>query len=104
MKNNVKTKNIPYLALALAAVVAFSAPALADDAMTPDDAATAPAATQQVTFSSLDADGNGAISPEEFQKAGLSADTFTALDTDKNGSLSEAEFNAASNTAPTDGQ
>lgn len=44
-----------------------------------------------VTFQGLDADANGQVSKEEFEKQGLTESLFTTMDTDHDGNLSQGE-------------
>jgi hypothetical protein len=44
-----------------------------------------------VTFQSLDADANGQVTKEEFEKQGLTESLFTTIDTDHDGNLSQGE-------------
>lgn len=44
-----------------------------------------------VTFQSLDADANGQVTKEEFEKQGLTESLFTTMDTDRDGNLSQQE-------------
>lgn len=44
-----------------------------------------------VTFQSLDADANGQVTKEEFEKQGLTESLFTTMDTDHDGNLSQGE-------------
>lgn len=44
-----------------------------------------------VTFQSLDADANGQVTKEEFEKQGLTESLFTTMDSDRDGSLSQQE-------------
>ena len=44
-----------------------------------------------VTFQSLDADANGQVTKEEFEKQGLTESLFTTIDTDRDGNLSQQE-------------
>jgi hypothetical protein len=44
-----------------------------------------------VSFQSLDADANGQVTKEEFEKQGLTESLFTTMDRDRDGSLSQQE-------------
>ncbi|HYD17030.1 MAG TPA: EF-hand domain-containing protein [Patescibacteria group bacterium] len=44
-----------------------------------------------ITFQSLDADANGRVTKEEFEKQGLTESLFTTIDTDHDGALSQGE-------------
>ncbi len=44
-----------------------------------------------VTFQGLDADANGQVSKEEFEKQGLTESLFTTMDSDHDGNLSQQE-------------
>lgn len=44
-----------------------------------------------VTFQSLDADANGQVTKEEFEKQGLTESLFTTMDSDRDGNLSQQE-------------
>jgi Ca2+-binding EF-hand superfamily protein len=82
-------------ALLVAAVLAFSAPALAADeskeaaTQATSEAATTPAA---VDFAKLDANTDGALSKEEFDAAKLEGKTFEAADADKDGKVTAEEL------------
>ncbi len=43
------------------------------------------------TFQSLDADANGQVTKEEFEKQGLTESLFTTMDSDRDGNLSQQE-------------
>lgn len=68
--------------LATLAVVAFAAPALAQD--------------QMLDFATIDADASGTVTWEEVQAAApdVTEDTFKSADADASGDLSEEEFAA----------
>ncbi len=84
-------------ALLVAAVLAFSAPALAADeakeaapaTQAAAEAATTPAA---VDFAKLDTNTDGALSKEEFDAAKLEGKTFEAADADKDGKVTAEEL------------
>jgi Ca2+-binding EF-hand superfamily protein len=58
---------------------------------------TASASYAQVSFETVDADGNGGVTMEEASAAGLpwTEDQFKAADTNQDGALDAAEFAAA---------
>jgi hypothetical protein len=78
------------LAALAAAVVAMAAPAAAQTS----DAGShrSPGELSKAVFDQADADGSGALSPEE--NRGFRETVFVSMDTDKDGAISDAEMRA----------
>lgn len=105
-------KNKQFTALALAALVTLSLPALAEldmggtirdmatsadkadgRATMPDGAPTTPpTGLTTLGFEAVDADRSGYVSREEFEKQGLTDSLFTMIDKDHDGTLSRPEI------------
>jgi len=77
----------PYLALTLGAILSAGLACAADQPAPQADPAPA-------TFSQLDTNKDGKISPEEAVANKKVADQFVAADTDKDGYLEPSEFQA----------
>jgi hypothetical protein len=69
----------------------------------PGAAMESAAAVETVTFESLDADANGAISQDEAQSNPALSAVWEEVDTNKDGQLDEAEFSAVEITGGSEG-
>lgn len=80
-------------ALLVAAVLAFSAPAFAEEAAKEAaPAATEAAAAPAADFAKLDTNADASLSKEEFDAAKLEGKTFEAADADKDGKVTAEEL------------
>lgn len=79
-------------ALLVAAVLAFSAPAFAEEAAKEAAPAATEAAAPAADFAKLDTNADGSLSKEEFDAAKLEGKTFEAADADKDGKVTAEEL------------
>lgn len=90
--------NRDFLSLGLATLSLIAAPlAFAQDAPPPQDptaTAAQPAEAGKVTWSELDADGDGALSKTEAAPVEALSQAFDGADTDQDGSLTADEYKA----------